>query len=146
MCENKSNDYPHPSFPNRTRRQNRGIYDGNTTENVIVLSICRRAVATRQWRRLARPCPPPSRCQRDTHRHHTAGILPLPPSPHYCRASRSGADADDATLAPCCLARRCRRASAVTATAALLPPPCYRHRRAIATTPYYDSYLHDNQY
>ena len=86
------------------------------------------------------------RCRRDARRRRTAGKLPLPPSPCYRRASHSGADADDATLPPCCLAGRCRRASAVTATAALLPPPRYRCPRAITATPYHNSYLHDNQY
>ena len=98
------------------------------------------------WRQLAQQCPPPSRCRRDARRHRTASELPLPPSPRYRRTSRLGADADDATMPPCCLAGHCRRASAVTATATLLPPPRYRRRHAIAAAPYHNSYLHDNQY
>jgi hypothetical protein len=85
------------------------------------------AVAARRWRRLPRPCPPPSRCRRTARRRHCAG----------------SAAAVDAALLPSCQAgrhrhaarsrhRRCHRTA--TPVAALpLPSPCCRRRCRPAT-------------
>ncbi len=89
-------------------------------------------------RRLPRPCPMPSRCQRAARhcrRRHAAGELSLPAS---CRCHRGHCTATALPAAvlppmmPRCQAGCRRRAAAATAAAALSPPPRYCRRPAAA--------------
>ena len=70
---------PHPSFPNRTRRHNRDIYDKNMTENVIIVPF----VGAR-WQHGGG-----GGWHGHAHRRHAADVMPAAAAqPASCRCRR----------------------------------------------------------